>query len=85
MRAGLRRPGGPGRRDQRHRSRLHQTFGPHSPCRIVCECGWTSTAGHRAPVLLQLKSHLEDCLHRGAQLLRGNDQPLPALPNTHSA
>lgn len=54
------------------------------PCRIVCECGWTSTAGQRAPVLLQLKSHLEDRLRSGAQLLRANDRPLPKLPNTHS-
>jgi hypothetical protein len=67
-----------------HRWRLHRTSGAHLPCRIVCECGWTSTAGQRAPVLLQLKSHLEDCLRSGAQLLRANDQPLPKLPNTHS-
>jgi hypothetical protein len=68
-----------------HRWHLHRTFGTHLPCRIVCGCGWTSTAGHRATVLLELKSHLEDCLHRGAALLRANDQPRPKLPHAHSA
>jgi hypothetical protein len=68
-----------------HRWRLYRASGTHLPCRIVCECGWTSPAGQRAPVLLQLKSHLEDCLHSGAQLLRANDQPRPKLANTHSS
>lgn len=78
-------PEGQGDGIEGHRWRLHQTSGPPLPCRIVCECGWTSTAGQRAPVLLQLKSHLEDCLRSGAQLLRGNAQPVPKLPNTYSA
>jgi hypothetical protein len=32
------------------------------PCRAVCECGWTSTAGQRTQVLLELKGHLEETL-----------------------
>jgi hypothetical protein len=32
------------------------------PCRAMCECGWTSTAGQRTQVLLELKGHLEETL-----------------------
>ena len=34
------------------------------PCRAICECGWTSTAGQRTQVLLELKGHLEETLLR---------------------
>ena len=53
-----------------HQWRLHRTSGSRLPCRILCECGWTSTAGPEAPVLLELKGHLEDSLGNGARLLR---------------
>jgi len=32
----------------------------------MCECGWTSTAGQRTQVLLELKGHLEQTLRNGA-------------------
>ena len=35
------------------------------PCRAICECGWTSTAGLRTQVLLELKGHLEETLRNG--------------------
>jgi hypothetical protein len=35
------------------------------PCRAICECGWTSTAGQRTQVLLELKGHLEETLRNG--------------------
>jgi hypothetical protein len=35
------------------------------PCRAICECGWTSTAGQRTQVLLELKGHLEETLKEG--------------------
>ena len=35
------------------------------PCRAICECGWTSTAGQRTRVLLELKGHLEETLRNG--------------------
>jgi hypothetical protein len=28
----------------------------------MCECGWTSTAGQRTQVLLEIKGHLEETL-----------------------
>jgi hypothetical protein len=40
------------------------------PCRALCECGWTSTAGQPTRVLLELKGHLEDTLEHGAGLSR---------------
>jgi hypothetical protein len=55
-----------------HRWRLHEASGVRLPCRILCECGWTSTAAQRASVLLQLKGHLEDSLRSGAHLTRAN-------------
>ena len=67
-----------------HHWRLHRTSGTGLPCRMVCECGWTSTAGQHPTVLLELKGHLEDSLRDGARLLRGDDQPSAELPNTHS-
>jgi hypothetical protein len=68
-----------------HQWSLHRTFGTRLPCRIVCECGWTSTAGQRTAVLLQLKGHLEDSLHSGARLLPAHDQPSAEIPNTPSS
>jgi hypothetical protein len=67
-----------------HQWSLHRTSGARLPCRIVCECGWTSTAGQRTAVLLQLKGHLEDSLHNGARLLPAHDQPLAEIPATPS-
>jgi hypothetical protein len=67
-----------------HHWALHRTSGGTLPCRAVCECGWTSTAGQHSTVLLQLKGHLEESIRNGAQLVRGRDQPWPELPNTHS-
>jgi hypothetical protein len=48
------------------------------PCRAICECGWTSTAGQRTQVLLELKGHLEEALRDGAQQSRqgGNHDDL---------
>jgi hypothetical protein len=66
-----------------HRWHLRRTSGTHLPCRIVCECGWTSTAGQRTAVLLQLKGHLEDSLRSGARVLAANDQSPAEIPNTH--
>lgn len=37
------------------------------PCRAMCECGWTSTAGQRTQVLLELKGHLEETLRNGTE------------------
>ena len=53
-----------------HQWRLHRTSGSRLPRRILCECGWASTAGPEASVLLELKGHLEDSLGNGARLLR---------------
>jgi hypothetical protein len=41
--------------------------GVRLPCRAVCECGWTSTAGQRTQVLLELKGHLEETLKKGRE------------------
>jgi hypothetical protein len=48
------------------------------PCRTICECGWTSTAGQRTQVLLELKGHLEETLRNDAQQSRqgGNHDDL---------
>jgi hypothetical protein len=67
-----------------HQWSLHRTSGTRLPCRIVCDCGWTSTAGHEASVLLQLKGHLEDSLRNGARLLPAPGQPPAEIPNTPS-
>ena len=67
-----------------HQWSLHRTSGTRLPCRIVCDCGWTSTAGHEASVLLQLKGHLEDSLRSGARLLPAPGQPPAEIPNTPS-
>jgi hypothetical protein len=40
------------------------------PCRAICRCGWTSTAGQRTQVLLELKGHLEETLSDSAQQSR---------------
>jgi hypothetical protein len=45
-----------------HRWSLHRRSGARLPCRIVCQCGWASSAGEETYVLLQLKGHLKDCL-----------------------
>jgi hypothetical protein len=65
-----------------HQWTLHHPSGTRLPCRIVCECGWISTAGQRTAVLLQLKGHLEDSLHNGARLLPAHDQPPAEIPTT---
>jgi len=44
--------------------------GARLSCRARCECGWTSTAGQRTQVLLELKGHLEKTLKDGAGLSR---------------
>jgi hypothetical protein len=70
-----------------HQWTPHRTSGTRLPCRIVCQCGWTSTARQHTTVLLQLKGHLEDSLHKGAQLIEPKAQhrassrtPTPASP-----
>jgi hypothetical protein len=68
-----------------HHWTLHRTSGTGMPCRIVCVCGWTSTAGQHTTVLLQLKGHLEDSLQSGARLIRAQGQAPTELPNTHSS
>lgn len=65
-----------------HQWRLHRTSGTRMPYRVLCECGWTSTAGPETSVLLELKDHLEDSLHNGAQLLRAQVRPSAESPNT---
>jgi hypothetical protein len=55
-----------------HRWQVHEASGVRLPCRILCECGWTSTAAQRSSVLLQLKGHLEDSLRSGAHLTRAS-------------
>jgi hypothetical protein len=59
-------------------------LGVELPCRVVCQCGWASAAGEQTSVLLQLKGHLEDCLHNGARLMRRHHQP-PWRPPTMRA
>ena len=67
-----------------HQWALYPTSGARLPCRILCECGWTSTAGPEASVLLELKGHLEDSLRNGARLLRTRGQPPAESPTTYS-
>lgn len=67
-----------------HQWRLDRRSGTRLPCRIVCECDWTSTAGPEASVLLELKGHLEDSLQSGARLLRTQGQPSAESPKTRS-
>jgi hypothetical protein len=67
-----------------HQWDLSSTSGTRLPCRIVCECGWTSTAGQHPTVLLQLKGHLEESLHNGARLIPIQGQPSAEFPTTHS-
>ena len=67
-----------------HQWRLHRTSGARLPCRIVCQCGWASSAGEETDVLLQLKGHLEDCLAMGARLIGSHLQP-PTDPPAASA
>jgi hypothetical protein len=47
-----------------HQWHLQHAPRAHLPCRAMCECGWTSTAGQRTQVLLELKGHLEETLRR---------------------
>ena len=68
-----------GRGIEGHQWRLHHNSRARLPCRIVCQCGWASSAGDQTLVLLQLKGHLEDCLHNGARLITSHQQP-PADP-----
>jgi hypothetical protein len=51
-----------------HQWSLHHSSGVRLPCRVVCQCGWASSAGEETYVLLELKGHLEDCLAKGARL-----------------
>jgi hypothetical protein len=53
-----------------HQWNVHCAPGARLPCRAMCECGWTSTAGQRTQVLLELKGHLEQTLRNGAGLSR---------------
>jgi hypothetical protein len=57
------------------------------PCRAMCECSWTSTAGQRTQVLLELKGHLEETLKDGAGLSEGGggDPTLGRAPGAWSA
>jgi hypothetical protein len=61
-----------------HQWSLHRTSGTRLPCRIVCQCGWTSTAGQHTTVLLQLTAHLEDSLHNVARLIRSKANHRPS-------
>jgi hypothetical protein len=58
-----------------HRWSLHRNSRARLPSRIVCQCGWASSAGDQTSVLLQLKEHLEECLRDGARLITSNHQP----------
>ena len=64
-----------GRGIEGHQWSLHRNARARLPCRIVCQCGWASSAGDQTSVLLQLKGHLEDCLHAGARLITSRQQP----------
>lgn len=66
---------GEGRGIEGHRWRMHRNSRARLPCRIVCQCGWASSAGDQTSVLLQLKGHLEDCLRHGARLITSDQQP----------
>ncbi len=66
-----------------HQWRLHRTSGTRLPCRVVCECGWTSGAGSDTAALLELKSHLEDSLQSSAWVSRTQDHPSDGLPDSH--
>jgi hypothetical protein len=66
-----------------HQWRLHRTSGARLPCRVVCECGWASTAGPETSVLLELKGHLEDSLHTGARRIPTHEQSPDELPDSH--
>lgn len=63
-----------------HHWRLHRTSGTGLPCRSLCECRWTSTAGPETSVLLELKGHLEDSLHNGAPPLRTQSPTTGRIP-----
>lgn len=63
-----------------HQWSLHRHSGAHLPCRIVCQCGWASSAGDQTWVLLQLKGHLEDCLHNGALITSHHQPPTDPRP-----
>jgi hypothetical protein len=58
-----------------HQWSLHRNSSARRPCRIVCQCGWASSAGDHTSVLLQVKGHLEDCLHNGARLITSHQLP----------
>jgi hypothetical protein len=51
-----------------HQWNLRCALGARLPCRALCECGWTSTAGQRTEVLLELRGHLEETLKRDTGL-----------------
>jgi hypothetical protein len=77
-----------------HQWNLRCAPGAHLPCRALCECGWTSTAGQRIEVLLELKGHLEEILRRDARLgkeqadtatHRGAPSSLVGWPGAHKA
>jgi TrkA domain protein len=63
-----------------HRWSLHRTSGTGLPCRVLCECGWASTAGPEPTVLLELKEHLEDGLHPGHDRSEEMDMQETTLP-----
>lgn len=65
-----------------HQWRLYRTSAARLPGRVVCECGWASSAGDETTVLLQLKGHLEDCLRNGARLITRLDDPSADSPAT---
>jgi hypothetical protein len=64
-----------GRGIEGHQWSLHRNSRARLPCRIVCQCGWASSAGDQTSVLLQLKGHLEDSLHNGARLITSHQLP----------
>lgn len=68
-----------GRGIEGHQWSLRRNSSARLPCRVVCQCGWASSAGDQPSVLLQLKGHLEDCLHNGARLITSHQQP-PTVP-----
>jgi hypothetical protein len=78
--SGARRP--ENREIEGHQWSLHRSSGARLRCRIVCQCGWVSSAGEETSVLLQLKGHLEDCLAKGARLAGSYHQPPTDPPST---
>ena len=68
-----------------HHWRLYRTSGTPCPAASCASAAGPRPPDTTPPFSLELKGHLEDSLHNGARLIRGDDQPSAELPNTHSS